>query len=128
VGVLCYEFLVGRPPFLASNQNEIYTKIVAADYKCPEFMTEGPRHFLSCALRVNADKRYTAGELFLHAWIQEHEEDSMSIIEWEKKCDAAEASATTRRDPSARLSWESKLAGARGGKEEGQPVNENSQN
>lgn len=114
-GVLCYEFLVGRPPFLAPSQHEIYSKIVVADYMVPPHVSEGAAHFLSCALRVNAEKRYTAGELFLHGWVQLQDEDAMGILEWEKKRDTDEEANRTERlkNRCPRLSWDQKLAAER---------------
>jgi serine/threonine protein kinase len=107
-GVLAYEFLVGRPPFMAPTQQEAYSKILEADYTCPPHVSIGPRHFLSCALRVNPIKRYSAGELFLHGWIQEQDEASMSIVEWESHEQAKEGMTTAR---SARLSFDSMVKG-----------------
>jgi aurora kinase A len=35
VGVLCYEFLVGKPPFEAKTQDETYQRITTVTYVFP---------------------------------------------------------------------------------------------
>jgi serine/threonine protein kinase len=107
VGVLAFEFLAGRPPFIAPTQHETYAKIMVASYQCPPHVSEGARHFLSCALRVQADKRYTAGELYLHGWIQQQDENCTSIIEWEKQQDIN----TELEKDNNRREWEKMIEG-----------------
>ena len=46
VGVLCYELLVGKPPFEDDVQNETYRKIVNTEYQFPEHVTESPRDLI----------------------------------------------------------------------------------
>jgi serine/threonine protein kinase len=98
-----------------NSKHEIYSKIVVADYMVPPHVSEGAAHFLSCALRVNAEKRYTAGELYLHGWVQLQDEDAMGILEWEKKRDTDEEANRTERlkNRCPRLSWDQKLAAER---------------
>lgn len=50
IGVLCYELLVGTPPFESKNSNETYKKIVNCYCKFPEYVTPGAR---SLILKVN---------------------------------------------------------------------------
>jgi aurora kinase len=83
VGILCYEFLVSRPPFTGSNNHETFSNILGCNYICPDYITEGPKSLISCALRINKEKRYSAGELYLHPWIQEQSESYESIVEYE---------------------------------------------
>lgn len=47
IGVLCYECLVGEPPFLAKTYEDTYVKITKARYKCPEFVSEGAQDLIS---------------------------------------------------------------------------------
>lgn len=47
LGVLCYECLVGVPPFLAKSYDETYMKIKKAQYKFPDFVSAGARDFIS---------------------------------------------------------------------------------
>jgi len=82
-GVLLYELLCGRSPFIAFDQEEMCRKIVSCAYTVPDFVSEGPKDFISKALRKNAEKRYSSGELFMHAWIQECNEDFMPIVDYQ---------------------------------------------
>jgi serine/threonine protein kinase len=47
VGVLTYEFLVGQPPFLAKTYDETYNKIRKANYRCPDYLSEGAKDLIS---------------------------------------------------------------------------------
>jgi serine/threonine protein kinase len=118
-GVLCYEFLVGRPPFLAPTQHEIYSRIMICSYTVPPHVCEGARHFMSCALRVDPEKRYTAGELYLHLWVQEQDENGETVLQREhdllqsassSSSSAAAAVAAQEEDLSGRLSWDKRVA------------------
>ena len=50
IGVLCYELLVGKPPFESQTSQETYKKIVAVYFKFPKYVTAGARDLI---LRVN---------------------------------------------------------------------------
>ena len=41
MGVLCYEFLVGKPPFEAKSQQETYVRITSVNYSFPHHLTDG---------------------------------------------------------------------------------------
>ena len=47
IGVLCYECLDGKPPFLAETYEETYKKITRARYSYPDFISEGARDIIS---------------------------------------------------------------------------------
>lgn len=46
VGVLCYEFLAGKPPFEAKCQEETYSKITSVNYTFPSSMSPGARDLI----------------------------------------------------------------------------------
>ncbi|KAI4478443.1 hypothetical protein M0802_014533 [Mischocyttarus mexicanus] len=69
VGVLCYECLVGTPPFFAPNYEETYMKIRKAQYKFPDFVSEGAKDLISKLLVVNPDKRLPLEDVLTHPWI-----------------------------------------------------------
>lgn len=46
VGVLCYEFLVGRPPFEANDQSETYRRIKDVDYSFPPHISGKARDLI----------------------------------------------------------------------------------
>jgi serine/threonine protein kinase len=39
LGVLCYELLVGKPPFETPSHDATYQKIIKVEYKCPPFVS-----------------------------------------------------------------------------------------
>jgi len=43
IGVLCYELLVGHPPFESESSQETYKKIVAVNFRFPEYVSYGAR-------------------------------------------------------------------------------------
>jgi aurora kinase A len=47
LGVLCYECLVGKPPFEAASYEETYRRIGKAIYSFPLHVSEGPRDLIS---------------------------------------------------------------------------------
>ena len=47
LGVLCYEFLVGKPPFEADGHRETYKRISKVDLKFPSTVSSGARDLLS---------------------------------------------------------------------------------
>ncbi|KAK2144620.1 hypothetical protein LSH36_743g01027, partial [Paralvinella palmiformis] len=47
LGILCYEFLVGNPPFEAEGHTETYRRISRVDLKFPENVSEGARDLIS---------------------------------------------------------------------------------
>ncbi|XP_043251783.1 aurora kinase C-like [Colletes gigas] len=69
LGVLCYECLVGTPPFLAKTYEETYVKIKKAQYKLPDYVSEGARNLISRLLVVDPDRRLPLEDVLKHPWI-----------------------------------------------------------
>ncbi|XP_068984043.1 aurora kinase C-like [Bombus flavifrons] len=69
LGVLCYECLVGKPPFLAETYDETYIKIKKAQYKFPNFISEGAKNLISKLLVVDANHRLPLEDVLRHPWI-----------------------------------------------------------
>ncbi|XP_019492875.1 PREDICTED: aurora kinase A [Hipposideros armiger] len=69
LGVLCYEFLVGKPPFEASTYQETYKRISRVEFTFPDFVPEGARDFISRLLKHNPSQRPTLKEVLEHPWI-----------------------------------------------------------
>ncbi|XP_042318433.1 aurora kinase A [Sceloporus undulatus] len=72
LGVLCYEFLVGKPPFEAETYQETYRAISKVDYKFPPFVTEGARDLISKLLKHNPYQRLPLEEVLKHSWVTTH--------------------------------------------------------
>ena len=47
MGVLCYEFLVGKPPFETKNQQDTYTRITKVQYSFPSYMSKGAKDLIA---------------------------------------------------------------------------------
>lgn len=69
IGVLCYEFLVGKPPFESSSTKETYEKICAAVVHYPNFMPKGGKDLISKLLRLMPSERLHLPEVIKHWWI-----------------------------------------------------------
>ncbi|CAD6996449.1 unnamed protein product [Ceratitis capitata] len=72
LGVLCYELIVGRPPFLATDYDETYKKIIKIDYKLPDYVSRAAAHFMSKLLVLNPQQRLPLDQVFLHPWVAAH--------------------------------------------------------
>uniref|UniRef100_A0A8V0YCY4 non-specific serine/threonine protein kinase n=1 Tax=Gallus gallus TaxID=9031 RepID=A0A8V0YCY4_CHICK len=69
LGVLCYEFLVGKPPFEAQTYQETYRAISRVEFKYPLFVTEGARDLISKLLKHNPFHRLPLKDVLVHPWI-----------------------------------------------------------
>jgi len=72
LGVLTYEFLVGKPPFEAENNNETYRRITKVDLKFPAHVSEGARDIITQLLRKDPNQRISLDKCLEHPWILEH--------------------------------------------------------
>merc|ERR550517_2243559 len=69
LGVLTYEFLVGKPPFEAENNNETYRRITKVDIKFPAHVSEGARDIITQLLRKDPNQRISLDKCLEHPWI-----------------------------------------------------------
>ncbi|XP_012501307.1 PREDICTED: aurora kinase A [Propithecus coquereli] len=69
LGVLCYEFLVGKPPFETNTYQETYRRISRVEFTFPDFVTEGARDLISRLLKHNPRQRPALREVLEHPWI-----------------------------------------------------------
>jgi len=70
VGVLCYEFLVGKPPFEAKTQQETYQRITNVNYAFPSFLSAGARDLIRKLLLREPEKRLDFPGVMKHPWVQ----------------------------------------------------------
>lgn len=47
LGILCYELLVGKPPFESAGHKETYRRITKVDLSFPSHMSEGAKDLIS---------------------------------------------------------------------------------
>ncbi|CAD6196374.1 unnamed protein product [Caenorhabditis auriculariae] len=72
IGVLCYEFLVGRPPFENDKQDVTYAKITSVDYRFPEHVSQGARSLIKGLLQKDPTKRTSLLNVMQHPWVEKH--------------------------------------------------------
>jgi len=72
LGVLCYEFLVGRPPFETDSTDETYRRIVRVEYKFPSHVSAGARDLIGKLLRLRPQDRLDLDSVKVHPWIAEN--------------------------------------------------------
>ncbi|XP_041454748.1 aurora kinase C-like isoform X2 [Lytechinus pictus] len=72
LGVLCYEFLVGKPPFEAEGANETYRRITRVQYQFPNYVTAGARDLIKKLLQHNPAHRLPLEQVLTHPWIVEN--------------------------------------------------------
>ncbi|XP_013382422.1 aurora kinase A-A [Lingula anatina] len=72
LGVLCYEFLVGKPPFEAEGHTETYRRISKVELRFPSHVSDGARDLISKLLRHDPQKRLPLNEVLTHPWIREN--------------------------------------------------------
>ncbi|XP_041946355.1 aurora kinase A [Alosa sapidissima] len=72
LGVLCYEFLVGKPPFETKTHEETYRKISRVDFSFPQHVSAGGRDLISRLLKHNPMHRLPTQGVMGHPWIAEN--------------------------------------------------------
>eukprot|EP00096_Caligus_rogercresseyi_P014250 TRINITY_DN674_c0_g1_i1.p1 TRINITY_DN674_c0_g1~~TRINITY_DN674_c0_g1_i1.p1 ORF type:complete len:312 (+),score=109.98 TRINITY_DN674_c0_g1_i1:143-1078(+) len=72
LGILCFEFLVGKPPFETENQHETYKKITNVDISWPTFISPEARDLISKLLQKIPERRLPLSEVITHPWIRKH--------------------------------------------------------
>ena len=71
LGVLCYEFLCGYPPFESDDKDTTYKHITTCSYEFPPHVSEGARNFISLLLLVDPAKRLPLDKALTHYWVVE---------------------------------------------------------
>ena len=69
LGVLTYEFLVGKPPFETESNNETYKKITRVDVKYPAHVSTEAKDLISRLLRKSPSERLELDKVLEHPWI-----------------------------------------------------------
>lgn len=72
LGVLCYEFLVGTPPFEAEGHKETYRRIAKVDLQFPKIVSTGARQFISKLLMHDAEDRMSLSDALADTWLVEN--------------------------------------------------------
>jgi aurora kinase len=69
LGILCYEFLTGKPPFEEIDKNMTYKRIAKVDLKFPTWIDPDAQDFIQRLLQKNPGLRLSLQEAIQHKWI-----------------------------------------------------------
>ena len=69
VGVLTYEFLVGKPPFEHEETRVTYKRIIAVEYQVPDEVHPYARNFIGSLLQKLPRDRISLESAKIHPWI-----------------------------------------------------------
>lgn len=72
LGVLCYEFLAGKPSFEAGTQMETFKRIARVDIKFPKSFSEDIKDLICKVLRYSPKERLSLEAIMEHPWIKAH--------------------------------------------------------
>jgi len=72
VGVLCYEFLCGSPPFESKSQGETYHKIRNLQFTYPVHVSKPAQSFVNSVLKLIPRERLPLKSMLKHPWIKLH--------------------------------------------------------
>lgn len=78
LGVLCYEFLVGKPPFESPSQNDTYSNIRNIRYSFPKHVSSDAQDLIKKLLVLEPTKRLNLQGVMNHHWVQQHEKKNIS--------------------------------------------------
>jgi MAP/microtubule affinity-regulating kinase len=71
LGVLLFIILVGKLPFFAEFEADLYRKIKRAKYELPKTISADCRDLMSQIFQTDAHKRITAAKVLEHSWFKE---------------------------------------------------------
>ncbi|XP_071350750.1 aurora kinase A [Trachinotus anak] len=74
LGVLCYEFLVGKPPFEAKSHEDTYRRISRVEYTYPaqSSISAGAKDLVARLLKHNPMHRLPIEGVLTHPWVAEY--------------------------------------------------------
>lgn len=75
LGVLCYEFLVGVPPFEDHRSHKAtYKRIAKVDLSFPDYVSKEAEDLIRSLLCYQPDKRIKLDKVLAHPWILKYRE------------------------------------------------------
>jgi len=69
LGILTYEFCVGKPPFEAHDHEQTYERIKKIDLMFPNNVSNELKDFVKRILQHNPNKRMTLEQIEKHDWL-----------------------------------------------------------
>ncbi|XP_026380279.1 serine/threonine-protein kinase Aurora-3-like [Papaver somniferum] len=83
MGILCYEFLFGVPPFEAETQNETFRRIMKLEYSFPPtpHVSVEAKNLVRLLLVKDPSKRLPLSKILVHPWITKNADPSGACSE-----------------------------------------------
>lgn len=83
LGVLCYEFLVGKPPFEAKTHEDTYRRISRVEYSYPpQFnISDGAKDLVAKLLKHNPMHRLPIQGVMVHPWVAQNSTKKPTTLE-----------------------------------------------
>jgi serine/threonine protein kinase len=78
LGVLCYEFLVGQPPFMAEQNNETFRRIRNVELSFPEHVSADAKDLIRKLLVKESSSRLDLNGVLKHRWIVKNDRTDAS--------------------------------------------------
>ena len=101
LGILAFEFLVGKPPFESATQVDTYRRIQSVDLHFPSHVSSGARDLIGSLLQSNPEKRISLKDAIMHPWIQANARSRVPITPgFTRRAPSVEASAGASGGPS----------------------------
>ncbi|CEM39353.1 unnamed protein product [Vitrella brassicaformis CCMP3155] len=79
LGVLLYEFFVGRPPFASMSWEALLLGILNVDYTIPEYVPSDVSDLIKRLVVYNAKQRLELWEIMHHPWVKKHLEKRTKV-------------------------------------------------
>jgi len=97
LGVLCYEFLVGKPPFEAKAPKDTYKKISKVEIAFPPYVSDDAKDLMLKLLVHDPQKRLSLDGVMQHRWIVKHMAAQQELAQ--KKAEVPVSTTTTVTSP-----------------------------
>lgn len=86
LGILCYEFLTGGPPFESNDTDMTYDKIRRLDVRYPSYLSVGAKDVIANLLRKTGSSRLTLVDVMQHVWVKKNmEKRNKQLLELEQQ-------------------------------------------
>lgn len=72
LGILCYEFLVGKPPFEEDKTELTYKRICSVDLRFPSHLSDLAKDVISKMLKYHPEERLPLKGVMEHEWLRQH--------------------------------------------------------
>ncbi|KAI8836455.1 protein kinase p46XlEg22 african clawed frog [Chytriomyces cf. hyalinus JEL632] len=89
LGVLCYEFLCGVPPFEdRSSYKNTYRRIAKVDLKIPSHVSRDAGDLITKLLQYQPEKRLSLDQVLVHPWVVKYQMEQQESVAGRSSSDA----------------------------------------